>query len=564
MNNETNKLFIKNVGITNINEEEIVLAPPTELFKEAERIAETTQEEEKFTFFLKYDLNEKDFLKSLIEKAGANVESVDGDTLKVLMNMSQLALIKSLDCVERVKDDESANRRIVENVKKSYINQQINEKNTEFTKVELLTADETKMVSAEAVATANEVSTTSACGCTTNTSIQTAQEINIETIVGGSICCPGAEQWFKFTVPERETYTIYTTGELDTVGALYDWEGSLMVEVDDHAACGKLNFRIIRHLGEGTYYVRVTEAKGNTGNYFLKITQKRLVDYVSVNPPMIMLEIGKTYELAVTPDTFVNIDGAEQISDLSATVFPTTADEKKVLWYSFDTDVIQVSGGWHDGQPYATLTVVGEGAATLYAYDWNENGKKGECIIYVPKVTVISCSDESWIESSETMGDNMATAFNCEGSYFVETPTSAIAFENCWNKSNECMVIHTHGGPDNLCDEVGDSTPIIISKTEINDLPKNNKIHFIMITACETAGGTTNDNVACALSKRINPDGIVIANTDEVSGDDTEFLGSNENATWKVYKNGILQAPISDITLTMQSAYNIYQSYKSG
>lgn len=64
------------------------------------------------------------------------------------------------------------------------------------------------------------------------------------------------------------------------------------------------------------------------------------------------------------------------------------------------------------------------------------------------------------------------------------------------------------------------------------------------------------------VSKKINPNGIVIANTDVVSGGATSFRGTNNNPTWKVYKNGILQSSVSDVTLTMQSAYAIYQSYK--
>lgn len=85
-----------------------------------------------------------------------------------------------------------------------------------------------------------------------------------------------------------------------------------------------------------------------------------------------------------------------------------------------------------------------------------------------------------------------------------------------------------------------------------------------MMTACETAGGTENDNIAYWLSKKINANGIVIviANTDIVSGDSTHFKGTNGNTTWKVYKNGIVQAPIYDVTLTMQSAYNLYELYK--
>ena len=93
-------------------------------------------------------------------------------------------------------------------------------------------------------------------------------------------------------------------------------------------------------------------------------------------------------------------------------------------------------------------------------------------------------------------------------------------------------------------------------------MPINNKIRFIIVTACQTAGGIVNKNVAYWLSKRINPAGIVIANTDTVCGDDKQFYGKNKKPTWKVYKNGVIQNPISAVTLTMTEAYNIYQQYR--
>ncbi len=82
-----------------------------------------------------------------------------------------------------------------------------------------------------------------------------------------------------------------------------------------------------------------------------------------------------------------------------------------------------------------------------------------------------------------------------------------------------------------------------------------------MMTACETAGGTASDNMAYWMSKRINPSGIVIANTDTVNGGSDDFCGKNNNPTWKIYKNGVIQNPIFDVYLTMKKAYELYQLY---
>ena len=399
---------------TNISEEEIVLAPPTELFDEAKDIAQNTTAEEKFPFALQYDANQKEFLLSLLQTAGAIVENDDeeGHVLATMMNMTQLAFIKRLDCVERVRTDEGRNPFLaeeavspeaveaetpVETPVETVAQQNVETAQTE--QVMTLAADESVAVAAEplaaiaddsnaandGIAVANVYNTSSSCCCPTNKDMASAKEIQIETTVYGNICCPGAEQWFKFTVPKDATYTIYTTESLDTVGTLYDCCGNQIVEVDDYAPCGKINFRIIRYLtANTTYYLRVTEAKSDTGKYKLRVTQTRLVDSVSINMSEITLNhIGKVYELPVLPNTFAGVEGAEPLTNLKATTIPSSADEKKVIWGSFDHNVIKIDSGWYNGQRYQTLTVVGNGTAKLYAYDWNENGRRGECTINV-------------------------------------------------------------------------------------------------------------------------------------------------------------------------------------
>ncbi|MBQ7348223.1 MAG: hypothetical protein IJW55_09720, partial [Clostridia bacterium] len=90
-----NYLIMNEKVKTNISEEEIVLAPPTELFDEAKEIAQNTIAEEKFPFALQYDANQKEFLLSLLQIVGAIVEDDDEEShvLATMMNMTQLAFI---------------------------------------------------------------------------------------------------------------------------------------------------------------------------------------------------------------------------------------------------------------------------------------------------------------------------------------------------------------------------------------------------------------------------------------------------------------------------------------
>ena len=66
MNNENNELSHNDVEI-NASEENIILAPPVELFDEATEISQSTHSNEKFPFALQYDSNQKEFLLSMLE-----------------------------------------------------------------------------------------------------------------------------------------------------------------------------------------------------------------------------------------------------------------------------------------------------------------------------------------------------------------------------------------------------------------------------------------------------------------------------------------------------------------
>ena len=408
MNNE-NKSIFENDAANNIVEEEIVLAPPAEWIEEAKAIAQNTQDNEKFPFMLAYDANQNEFLLSMLHTAGAIVVKDDEEyhILSTRMNMAQLALIKRLDCVKRVITDEGTNPFLAEEAEKSVPTQWNMQENGEplddgqsepsldmgEASLEIaagLAASEVEKQNANGIAAASVAAaasaTSSCCNCPTNVSMKTAAVVSDESYTSGYICCPGAAQWFKFTATRSGQYTIFTTGSLDTIGTLYDCSGNLIVEVDDYAPCGKINFRIIRNLTAGcTYYVKVRLHNNNTGTYALKVTDKVLANYVTINKDTIVLEKDVLYELPLTANyTYKGYLGAKRIPELSVSLFPSNADEQKILWWEQYGDVVQCFHGWdNNGDRYIHVMASETGTAKLYAQDWNENGKRDECNITV-------------------------------------------------------------------------------------------------------------------------------------------------------------------------------------
>ena len=77
---------------------------------------------------------------------------------------------------------------------------------------------------------------------------------------------PGDDlDYFSIQTTDPGQLTVWTTGSLDTVGALQNSEGTTLAANDD----GKrgLNFRIVHEVAPGTYYVKVESYESNTGSY---------------------------------------------------------------------------------------------------------------------------------------------------------------------------------------------------------------------------------------------------------------------------------------------------------
>ena len=75
--------------------------------------------------------------------------------------------------------------------------------------------------------------------------------------------------WFRFEVPVGGTVVMESSGDLDTLGTLFDPRGNRPVQDDDGA--GYPNFRIERTLDAGAYYVRVHTPYTATGGYTLHL-----------------------------------------------------------------------------------------------------------------------------------------------------------------------------------------------------------------------------------------------------------------------------------------------------
>ena len=99
----------------------------------------------------------------------------------------------------------------------------------------------------------------------------TATTIGVPTSTRGELEEAGDVDYFRFEVRSPGTLTVYSTGQTDTFGTLFEPSG-LTTEDDDHGE--SLNFRIAAPVGPGTHYVAVTGALAfsTTGRYELHVS----------------------------------------------------------------------------------------------------------------------------------------------------------------------------------------------------------------------------------------------------------------------------------------------------
>ena len=173
-----------------------------ELFDEAKEISQSAHSNEKFPFALQYDSNQKEFLLSMLETVGATVENDDeeGHILATTMNMTQLAFIKRLDCIEGVKS-ESVHNPFLSDMPNKPVSEPMS-MSAQVRVIEEIVGNE-DVSESNATTASVTVSPRSSCGscsycssCTCNKCMSDSKEISDESWTSGCICCPGTEQWF--------------------------------------------------------------------------------------------------------------------------------------------------------------------------------------------------------------------------------------------------------------------------------------------------------------------------------------------------------------------------------
>ena len=100
-----------------------------------------------------------------------------------------------------------------------------------------------------------------------------ATHVELPSRTAGAIDTGDDRDWFRFDVPVAGVVTAATLGGLDTIGGLYDANGTLLASNND-AVDNFGNFRIRHAVGAGTHYVRVWSGFQETGSYVLDLRQE--------------------------------------------------------------------------------------------------------------------------------------------------------------------------------------------------------------------------------------------------------------------------------------------------
>lgn len=126
--------------------------------------------------------------------------------------------------------------------------------------------------------------------------------------VQGVIDAPRYADYYRLTLESLSELTVWTSGDTDTYGRLYDADLSRIVRNNDSGAGA--NFRISTLLGAGTYYVEVSGNEGAAGAYSLAVETEPVPDLALDTPVAAAIDAGDDsdyFRLIVDTTTVVTV-----------------------------------------------------------------------------------------------------------------------------------------------------------------------------------------------------------------------------------------------------------------
>ncbi len=134
---------------------------------------------------------------------------------------------------------------------------------------------------------------------------KSATSISKDTTYTPTINFSYQEYYYKFTPLLSGTYTIESTGSLDTKVYLYDSSGNLLSSNDDDGDGNNFRLSYDLPMGTATYYYKVCAYGSRTGSFEFTLTKESTPTYTvtynanggSVSPSSVSVESGKTTTL---------------------------------------------------------------------------------------------------------------------------------------------------------------------------------------------------------------------------------------------------------------------------
>ena len=127
--------------------------------------------------------------------------------------------------------------------------------------------------------------------------LEQAPLIPLNTPIHGHLTGAGDRDWFRLNISTATELVAYTTGDADTRGYLRNSDNSTKVSNDDSDHDdATLNFKIIRAVATGTWYLEVKDASRIGGDYVLRVESRTESTATSDAPT---LTLGGAYEAAL-------------------------------------------------------------------------------------------------------------------------------------------------------------------------------------------------------------------------------------------------------------------------